>query len=217
MNIFSKFSLFFLLFLSGFSSIAYAQEGYISFGFYGNIVGATGEPSNDVLGFGLIGSYHLKDEWFIDVELIQSEADLERPWKVLGIVQDETAVKTIDAIYDATLIMAHVGQNLRSDSDSYVFYWSAGVGIQTVDVEDVTGPVLGGGTFNITTDVSTETIIGGKLGIKQHLSDKWSMNYALRMDYHIADWTVTDTVSTTTTKIDNYLTKGVLIGVEMKF
>jgi len=75
-------------------------------GFYGNIVGGSGEPSNDVLGFGLIGSYQLKNSWFIDIELIQSEADFERPWKALGLTQDESSVKTVDAIYSSTLVMA---------------------------------------------------------------------------------------------------------------
>lgn len=62
------------LYLASFQSIA--AEGDISLGFYGDIVGGSGEPSNDVLGIGLIGRYQLKDSWFVDLELIQSASDL---------------------------------------------------------------------------------------------------------------------------------------------
>lgn len=217
MNTLTQYSIIGLLCLTAISITSYAQEGDMSLGLYGNIVGSSGEPSNDVLGIGLIGNYQLKDNWFVDIEFIHSEADFERPWKVVGIVQDETTEKTIDALYTSTLIMAQMGQNINSGSNSYDYYWSAGLGFHTIDVDDVSGPVLGGGTFTITTDAGTETIIGGKLGIKQHLSDSWSMNYALRIDYHLADWTVTDTVSSTTAKISDYATYGALIGVQKKF
>lgn len=76
------------------------------FGLYGNLVGSGGEPSNGVLGIGLIGSYQLKSSWFVDIVLIQSEADFERPWKVLSLTQDESSVKTVDSIYSSTLVMA---------------------------------------------------------------------------------------------------------------
>lgn len=195
----------------------YAEEGDISFGMYGNIVGTSGKPSNDVLGIGIIGSYQLKDSWFVDVELIQSEADFERPWRVLGLVQDESVLKTVDAIYSSTVVMAQIGQNINSGSVSYDWYWSAGLGFNSIDVDDASGPLVGGGTFNIKTDASTETLIGLKAGIKQHLSDNWNINYGLRINYHFADWTVTDTVSNTTAKIDNYGLYGILVGVERKF
>ena len=197
--------------------LVHAEEGDMDFGLFGNIVGSSGEPSNDVLGIGLIGNYQLKDNWFVSVELIQSEADFERPWKVLGQVQDETTVKTVDAIYSSTLIMAQMGQNIKSNSNAYNWYWSAGLGFNSIDVDDATGPLVGGGTFNIRTDAKTETVIGFKGGIKQYLSDNWNMNYALKINYHLADWTVTDLNSSTTAKIDNYALYGLMVGVERKF
>ena len=86
-----------------------------------------------------------------------------------------------------------------------------------IDVDDVSGPLEGGGTFNITTDAGTETLLGIKLGIRQSLGDYWSANYALRYDYHLADWNVTDTISSSTTDIGNYSTYGILVGVSRKF
>lgn len=194
----------------------YSDTADFSIGAHANIVGGRGEPSNDVLGVGIIANYPVNDKWFMDVELIYSEADFERPWKPLGLVQDLNE-KTIDAVYTSTALMLHFGQYIEMSNATLNGYWTAGIGFNSVDVDDVSGPLEGGGTFNITTDAGTETLLGVKLGILQTLGDKWSVNYALRFDYHLADWKVTDSISTTTTNIDNYSTYGFLAGVTRKF
>ena len=216
MRIFTN-SILLLASLSTISFVAYAEEGDMSLGMYGNVVvSSTGTPSNDVLGVGLTGSYQLENSWFVDLELIQSEADFERPWKVLGLQQD-TSVKTVDAVYSSNVVMVQIGQNIKSDSEKYNWYWSAGLGFNSIDVDDVSGQLDGGGTFNIKTTTNTEAVLGLKAGIKQHLSDNWNINYALRVNRHFADWTVTETVSNTTAKIDDYALYGILIGVEKRF
>ena len=55
--------------------IAYAETENFSIGAHANIVGGRGEPSNDVLGIGVIANYPVNDKWFMDIELIYSEAD----------------------------------------------------------------------------------------------------------------------------------------------
>lgn len=199
------------------TSAAFSEEGDMSIGTHANIVLTYGTPSNDVPGVGLILTYQLKDAWFVDIEYIQSEADYERPWQTLGIQQDESTVSTVDAVYSSSVLMVHMGKNIKGGSANYDWYWSAGLGFNSVSVDDAQGPVLGGGNFNITTDAGTETLIGFKVGMKYHLSNNWDMHYALRLDHHIADWTVTDTVSSATGKIDDYALHGFLIGVERNF
>lgn len=194
---------------------ANAENGGKSLGLHGNIVGGSGKPSNDVLGLGLIGRYGLNNSWFVEMEVTQSDADFERPWRVLGLQQD-SSVKTVDALYKSTVAMAHIGQTFRS-SARYDWYWTAGLGFNSVDVKNAVGPIAGGGTFNIRTDAGTETLLGLKIGVRQRLSDSWILNYALRATYHIADWTVTDTVTGATARIGNYGIYGLLVGVERKF
>ena len=199
------------------SPMTIASEQNMSFGIYANIVGGGGNPSNDVLGLGFIGSYQLKSTWFIDVEYINSEADFERPWKVLGLVQDEITSETVDAVYTSDKIMIHARQNIKSNSAAFDWYWSVGIGFNSLNFDDTAGPLEGGGIFNIITSSSTETIMGIKGGIKTHLSDNWDLNFSLRYDYHLADWDVIDTVTNTSGKIDNYSLYGALIGVERRF
>jgi len=43
------------------------------------------------------------------------------------------------------------------------------------------------------------------------------MNYAIRFDYHLADWDVIDSVGNASIKIDDYVLYGALIGIERKF
>ena len=193
-----------------------AEENKMSLGLYANIVGSSGEPSNDVLGAGLIGSYKYNASWYIDMELIHSKADFERPWKIAGVIQDPS-VDTIDAKYTSNILMAHLRQNIKSNNPAYDWYWSAGIGLNSLDIDDASGPVEGGGTFNIKSNASTETIVGFKTGIKHHVSETWNINYAIRLDYHMADWEVTDSVSNASGTIDDYITYGALIGVEKLF
>lgn len=194
----------------------YADTSDFSMGAHANIVGGRGEPSNDVPGIGIIANHPINDQWFMDIELIHSEADFERPWKPLGLLQDP-AVKTIDAVYTSNALLFHLGQNIEMDSTTLAAYWTAGIGINSIDVDDVSGPLDGGGTFNITTDPGTETLLGMKVGIRQKLGINWSANYALRFDYHLANWVVTDTISATTTSIDNYSSYGLLVGISRQF
>ncbi|MCW8956464.1 MAG: outer membrane beta-barrel protein [Gammaproteobacteria bacterium] len=216
MKFLSYLVLLFILATNLTPTTVYSDTGDLSIGAHANIVGGRGKPSNDILGIGIIANYSVSNQWFMDIELIYSEADFERPWKPLGLVQDPTE-KTIDAVFTSTALLFHFGQNIQMESKTLKGYWTAGIGFNSVDVEDVTGPLDGGGTFNIITDPDTETLIGLKTGIRQRLGDNWSANYALRFDYHLADWKVTDTISATTTSIGNYSTYGFLVGVTRKF
>lgn len=193
-----------------------AADGDYDLGLYASIVGADGEPSNDILGFGLFATRQLNDNWFIDLEFILSqEADFERPWKVTGLQQDDS-VDTIDAKYSSETLMIHAGKKAPFTASSD-WYWSAGIGFNSVDVDDVSGPLQGGGNFALVTQADTETIIGVKLGVIHHLSNQWALHYSLRLDQHLADWSVKDSNSSASGAIANYLTYGLNIGISRGF
>jgi len=209
-----------LLMLIMFSSLSFsvnAAEGDRIFGVYANVFGASGQPSGDVLGIGFMTQYQLKNLWFLDIELIQTEADFDNPLKVLELAQDESITSTVNAVYNSTIVMLRLGKIIKTSNPVFDAYWSAGLGINTIDVDTITGPLLEGESFKVATDAQTETLIGLSGGIRQHLNDNWDINYALRINYHVADWTVKDIISSTSKKIDNYVLYGVMIGVERRF
>ena len=101
-------------------------------------------------------------------------------------------------------------------SERSEWFWQIGPGISFVDVDDVGGPVQGGGTFDIKTDAGTEILgsVGG--GYRRH-SGKWVTEIGARYDYHIADWELMDTVSSTSGSVDDYSTWAFLIGLSYGF
>lgn len=98
------------------------------------------------------------------------------------------------------------------------WFWGAGLGFSSVDVDDVIGPTDAGGTFNIKTDVDTETVLMGSIGYRYPFANsQWSLQGALRIEQHLADWEVFDRVSGRVDNIDDYTVWGIHFGIERSF
>ena len=54
-------------------------------------------------------------------------------------------------------------------------------------------------------------------GLRVRLGRAWLLEAALRADQHFTDWTVTDRVSGRTGEFDDYLVKGVHVGLQFGF
>ena len=200
------FALAILMVLSATLSAADDQRGEA--GLRGLIVTAGGEPANDMIGAGVYGEYFLRGgKWFVGGAIDQYEYDLERPWKFVGLQQDP-AVAVIDGSTDATVLSGWVGRECRRNQSRLGWFWTAGVGFTSPDATDVTGPVEGGGTFDITTDPGTEIILSATGGLRQRIGKRWSFQFALRADHHIADWKLMDRMTGNTGTIDDYTGTG---------
>lgn len=97
------------------------------------------------------------------------------------------------------------------------WFWNLGAGLNAIDMDDVSGPVQGGGTFDITTDAGTEFVILGHAGWIQQLGDSWQARYALALEQHLADWKVRDRNTANTASIDDYTVAGFRIGLTYQF
>lgn len=77
--------------------LTFAQTlGEFEIGVRPYILGAGGEPANDIVGTGVLGRYYLSDTWSIAAAVEVAEYDFERPWLTVGIEQD-TSGGVIDA------------------------------------------------------------------------------------------------------------------------
>ncbi len=82
----------------------------------------------------------------------------------------------------------------------------------------MTGPTDAGGTFNIKTDVDTETVLLGSIGYRYPFANsQWSLQGALRIEQHLADWEVFDRISGRVDDIDDYTVWGIHLGIERSF
>ena len=196
-------------------SAAFADPGPFTLGVRANALSAGGEPANDMIGFGIFGKYRLKDDWSVGVSADFYDYDFERPWKVTGVEQSPS-VPVIDAPADSVLVSAWLEQNFAR-TGNVNWFWNAGLGFNSVDVKDVSGPTASGGTFTLTTDPGTEFVLLGAAGFKWNFTEALQMEGALRVQQHFADWTVTDRVSGRVGALDDYTAYGVHLGLGYLF
>lgn len=192
---------------------AYANGERYVVGIRANALAAGGEPSNDMLGVGVYGYYRLQEGWYLGAALDRAGYDFERPYRILGLAAEE-----IDADASSTSVSAWIERRYAHPGRRLTWFWGAGVGFSSVDVDDVSGPTSGGGTFDITTDAGTETLLVGSAGFRYALADgSWALRGALRVDHHLADWKVVDRASGRSDTIDDYTATGIHIGIERSF
>jgi hypothetical protein len=191
----------------------HAQDDRFDFGVRFNALAGDGEPSNDMLGAGIYGHYRLNKNWLVGAGLDFSDFDFERPHKIIGI----TPVATTDADASSTTVSVWIERRYDRPGKRFGWFWTAGAGFSSVDVDDITGPTAGGGTFNITTDADTETLLLGSVGLRYRFAQKWTWQGALRIEQHFADWKVFDRVSGRVDTVDDYTVKGLHFGVERSF
>lgn len=90
------------------SGVAHAEESNFEIGLRGNVLLGDGVPANDILGYGVISRYRLNNGWFIGAGIDTYAFDYERPWKLVGLVQDP-GVPTIDASAENTVFNGSYG------------------------------------------------------------------------------------------------------------
>jgi len=188
----------------------------LSFGVRANVFAADGEPANDMLGYGVHGKYDLSSTWRLGFGLDFSDFDFERPWKIAGIAQDPDVKEVIDANASSKLFSAWVERPF-SVRGNLEWIWKAGLGFNSVDVDDVIGPAADGGSFDITTDVGSEFVVLAGTGLQWQFANSWNIDAMLNIQQRFADWKVTDRVSGKSGSLNDYTVWGLQLGVVYDF
>ena len=182
------------------------------------LTGGSGEPANDVPGGGAFGRWRFNDRWSLGLALDQASFDVEEPAGILGLPQlPEEQLSPIDVKAEATTVSAWAQRDYGREGGRASWFWGLGLGISTLDVPDATGPLLGGGSFDIRTEADTELLASASAGWRRELGRRWMLELAARVDQHFADWTLTDRVSGRTATIDDWLAWGGHFGIGARF
>lgn len=194
-----------------------AQERAWDIGYRAGVALGKGEPSNDLpIAGNLFVRRRFNQDWALSAWIESASGDFEQPAKVVGLVQDPN-VADIDADLSVlTLGLAGERTFLSSDGGAQL-YGLLGVGFSSIDADDTSGPLAGGGTFDITTDAGSEILGSLGLGYRQPLWKRLSFEALVRYDRHFADWEVRDTISGNTGSIDDYSTWAFLVGLSYSF
>ena len=145
------------------------------------ILGSRGEPANDMLGAGLVGAWHWRDDWYFGVGLDSFMFDYERPHQALEIQQDPD-IKTLDGSNSFTRVSGWAERRFTSGGP-WSWFWNAGLGVASVDADVVAGPTISGGTFHLEhhlTDYKiADTVSGttGKIGAHSPIGASVTLSY----------------------------------------
>ena len=174
-----------------------------------NIMGSTGKPTNDILGYGIALHRKLSDQWYLGINLDYSpEFDFEEPSDLV----DLRSTEVVDAVGTMTMITVVAERRYQQD-ENWTLFWHVGGGINEIDLDNAEGDVVGGGSYDIATDVDTEIILIAGVGWLQRLNKKWSARYELSAESHNGGWDLEDKTSGNTGKIDEYGVYGLRFGL----
>jgi Outer membrane protein beta-barrel domain len=192
---------------------AEAESPRFEVGLRGSIVTAGGEPTNDMIAFGVFGRYRIDERWRLGFGIESFGGDFERPYELVGLASPEE----LDSDLSTLLVTVWIDRLYGARERRMRWFWSAGLGVASPDADELTGPVTGGGMFDVTADPGTELVIGVSGGLRWRLGQRFGLELGLRVDQHFADWTVTDRVSGQTGTVDDYTAKGAYLGAAWRF
>lgn len=177
-----------------------------------------GEPANDITHSGGWVKYRLGENRHLGISVDRLVYDFERPWRVLGLAQDTTlAPKDIDAKAKSTLLRVFYERGYGSAGDTWTWHWQAGLGFAKPKIGRATGPVAGGGTFDIRTDGGTEVVPSLGAGMRYRFTRQLSAELEFVASHHVSKWKLRDSVSGRTATLKGYSSVGVQTGLSISF
>jgi hypothetical protein len=176
-----------------------------------------GEPYNDLPIAGhVFVRRHLDGPWSVSAWIESAGGDFELPAKVVGLVQDPNT-SDIDSDLSVLSVGLSGERALWQSARGSRLYALLGVAYSAVDADDVSGPLAGGGTFDVTTDPGSEVLGSLGLGYQLRLGERFSLEAVARYDHHFASWEVRDRISGSTGSIDDYSAYAFLVGLTYSF
>jgi len=187
--------------------------------FDGNL--SNGSPANDILGYSATVHYRLTRDWLLGFALESARFDFERPYSEFDYQSINPATgseEVIDSI--ANSLMASVWFERRYDEPAIggYWFWTAGGGINDVDVDEIAGTRTGNVAFKLKADVDTELVATVTAGRRHNVTSSWTLGYGIRLEQRFGDWTLTDTTTgEKTIAVDGYSVHGMFLSTSFRF
>jgi hypothetical protein len=177
------------------------------------IMAGDGEPSNDMMMYGVFARRRFSRCWQWGLGADFLSFDFERPYKMLGI---QSSVEN-DAGASNTIISTWLEYEYTLGTPNWIPFFLGGIGVGITDIDDIRGDIPGGGTYDITTDGGTEAIPMIGVGFRHRVGDRLAAELGARAQYHIGGWDVKDRSSGLTESVDDYFAYGAYAGLIFRF
>jgi hypothetical protein len=180
-----------------------------------NVMAGDGEPTNDVLGYGLFAQVALDESWSIGFALDHSpEFDVERTAKIVGFDQrgDE---EEIDSKGTSNTLSDWIE---RAYGEGLQWVWGIGAGVSDVEVDPLDGVRPDGTSFRVETDAGTEVLVIASGGLRKWFAARtWAFSAEVRLEQRFGGWKLHEVRTGDTAEIDDYLLTGIHVGLSRRF
>lgn len=182
--------------------------------FDGNL--GTGKPSNDILGYSLTARYRVKDSWLLGVAFeTASGFDIERPNNELPGLSSQ---QEVDADGDSKMVSVWIERRYSESKYGGYWFWTAGLGLNSVDVDNVQGTSDEGSDYDIEFDVDDEFVVTLSGGWRYNFSNSLFAGIGLRLEQRTGDWVLHDRVTgVEETAYDGYSIHGLFFSGNYRF
>lgn len=176
-----------------------------------------GEPAADMPNLGIFVRRSVGERWRFAAALDKVEFDFEGPANYLGLEQDFDQLKTVDAKVQGFMVSGWAERAFGRKAARFGWFVRGGIGFSSTSADDARGPLVGGGSFDITTDTGLDIVPSVGAGMRWALGRSWGLELEARVDHHFADWSVEDRVSGAKATIGSFTAPGAGISVTRRF
>jgi hypothetical protein len=173
-----------------------------------------GKPANDMPAFSLLSRLRINNDWLVGMALEYAPGfDVERPYRLVGLESN----MELDADATSTMLSLWAERRYHERELDVYWFWTVGVGLNKVDIDDLQGLTNVSTNYNIRVDAETEKLITLTGGRRHSLGGRWAIGYGARIEQRFTKWRIVDRVSGRSGVIDDYIVKGIFVDINYRF
>ncbi len=177
--------------------------------------GGEGTRAGDIMGLGAFAAYSWSERWTQTFVFDRLEYDLETPVAALPI-QPPVGDPPVDSYFTVLRLQSELEYHFRSGGkwDPFAGF---GLGFYSFDPGPANGNTAAGGVYRLTVDAPDGIGVTARLGSDWNLSPRWRLGVSLSYSQTFRDFTVTDSVTGASAKIDAFAPLGVTTRIAVRF
>lgn len=173
------------------------------------------EPIHDFHGIGVFGRTRLEGGREIGLGIDALSDTLDDPAEALGL--ETTDGSHPSAEVNADVISVWVRQNFDTRCSPWTPFALAGLALSSIHMDNHRGRLSDGTAYDLRTNAGTEHIFLFGGGMQARFFRTVEAEVGLRVEYHLANWTIEDRVSGAYVAADDYTTLAAYVGLSLAF
>lgn len=189
-----------------------AEGSHVEIGARASAMHISQSVADEMVGVGLLWRYHVRDDWFVVFSLDSYKYEIDDPLGLIGNPQSGVGLPVRNAVFTTAL-----GKNQQLGETRFDWFWHAGIGVGFASVSSKSGVDNSGEPYDLHTDAGTEIHMSAALGAAYHLSSRWTLVGASRVEHHFVDLQIDERESDTLYTVESLTPIGVFLSMNYRF